>query len=246
MSGRRPPGTVDAAAPQLRRTVVAFDLDDTLILEEEYVRSGFRAVDAWLRKRCGVRGLFEVAHGLHEAGVRGQVFDLALAELGHRPDPTLVARMVRIYREHTPDIRLLPDARVCLHRLRRTGTPLALVTDGPRTAQRQKLNALLLAPFFQEIVISDQLGKGRSKPHVAPFMAVMNAFPSEEARFVYVGDNPVKDFATPRALGWTTVRVRRERGQYAALEAPPPYAAHTEVGDLKQLDEVLSGLAETA
>ena len=234
-----------AAAGSAATTVVAFDLDDTLYLEEDYVMSGFRAVDAWLRRRRGVDGLYRAAGRLHEAGVRGRVFDLALAELGHPPDPALVRRMVRIYREHAPDIRLLPDARVCLHRLRRAGTPLALVTDGPKDAQRRKLSALLVEPFFRHIVISDKLGPGLSKPHAAPFLAVTAAFPDEGTRFVYVGDNPVKDFATPRGLGWTTVRVRREKGQYAALEAPPPFAPHAEVGALTELEALLTGLAES-
>lgn len=245
----RAPCTSRAAEPRTSPdgpTVVAFDLDDTLILEEEYVMSGFRAVDAWLERRLGVAGLYQAARGLHEVGVRGRVFDLALGDLGVPPEPTLVARLVRVYRDHRPDIRLLPDARICLHRLRRAGVPLALVTDGPQAQQQQKLSALLVEQYFDEIVISDRLGAGRSKPHVAPFLAVMSAFPAEGTRFAYVGDNPVKDFATPRSLGWTTVRVRRGRGQYAGLEAPAPYAADAEVEALTELEAVLAGLPETA
>jgi len=57
--------------------VVVFDLDDTLYLERDYVRSGFRAVDAWLASR-GILGFFGEAWANFENGLRGKAFDRAL------------------------------------------------------------------------------------------------------------------------------------------------------------------------
>ena len=56
--------------------VVVFDLDDTLYLERDYVRSGFRAVDAWLASR-GILGFFGEAWANFENGLRGKAFDRA-------------------------------------------------------------------------------------------------------------------------------------------------------------------------
>jgi putative hydrolase of the HAD superfamily len=42
----------------------------------------------------------------------------------------------------------------------------------------------------------------------------MEAHPAA-ARFLYVGDNPDKDFLAPNRLGWTTVMVRDERNLHS-------------------------------
>ena len=49
-------------------------------------------------------------------------------------------------------------------------------------------------------------------------------------REIYVGDNPAKDFVTPRRLGWQTVRLR-VHGQLRFTEEPPSpaYRAAVEV-----------------
>jgi putative hydrolase of the HAD superfamily len=56
-------------------------------------------------------------------------------------------------------------------------------------------------------VLTDILGNGFRNPHKAAFEYVTSCV--EAKQFVYVADNPVKDFTAPKQLGWITVRVRR-------------------------------------
>ena len=64
------------------RRLVVLDIDDTLYLERDYVRSGFAAVGAWAQDELGVDGLGDRAWAAVEAGTRRTIFDEALAASG--------------------------------------------------------------------------------------------------------------------------------------------------------------------
>jgi putative hydrolase of the HAD superfamily len=185
---------------------VVLDLDDTLFLERDYVRSGFQAVGRWTQRELGLARFAERAWTAFEAGARGDVFDRVLRECGCAPTPALVQRLVELYRGHAPHIALLPDGRL----------PLACVTDGPLPSQRAKAQALGLERWASPLVFTAQWGAGFGKPHPRAFEQVQHTLAVRPDACVYVADNPAKDFAGPRALGWRTVRVRREGGLHAA------------------------------
>lgn len=96
-------GAAADPAPDGRRLVV-LDIDDTLYLERDYVRSGFTAVGGWARDELGVDGLGERAWAVFEAGVRRTIFDEALAGAGVEATPDLVTRLAEVYRSHAPTI----------------------------------------------------------------------------------------------------------------------------------------------
>lgn len=222
--------------------LVTFDLDDTLYLERDFVRSGIEAVDAFLGEQGYPSGFGGHARRAFERGVRGNLFDVALGSMRIAADPGLVAALVSVYRSHRPRIALPDDARWCLGELARRGIPLALISDGPAATQRNKLRALGLASLFDPVVISDELPGRPHKPDPAAYRTVMAAtLPG--ASLVYVADNPAKDFVTARELGWLTIRVRRERGLHAAVDAEPPHAAHHELRDLRGLPSLLHDAA---
>ena len=216
-------------------SVIVFDLDDTLYLERDFVRSGFAAVDRWVSDRFAISGFFDRAWALFEAGRRGDVFDCALSELTIRVNPELVQHLVDIYRGHAPSIRLAPDAEEALAVLcpRRRA---ALLTDGLGTTQARKVEALGLAERLRPIIYTDELGSGMRKPHPQGFLAIQNEIGLAAHEFVYVADNPSKDFVAPRRLGWRTVRVRRPEGQYAQLSVEPAREADNTVTSLRELD----------
>lgn len=210
---------------------VVFDIDDTLYLERDYVRSGFDAVDAVVRQRCGVDGFSGTAWSLFERGERGDIFDRALAALGVVAEAGLVAALVDAYRAHAPSIRLLDDARVCIERLHGRAT-LAGLTDGPPASQRAKIRALGLEAWLFPIVVTAELGPGLGKPHPVGFRYIEEATGARGASCLYVADNPAKDFAGPRALGWRTVRIRR------------PGGLHVDQPSRDDVDEEITTLAE--
>jgi putative hydrolase of the HAD superfamily len=193
--------------------VVVFDIDDTLYLERDYVRSGFRAVGAWARQVLGLPDFADRAWAAFESGVRDTIFDAALASGGVEVTPELIAQLVACYRDHVPDIKLLDDARACLDLLRlEPEVVVAVVTDGPLASQNAKARSLALANWSQDVIFTEALGAGFRKPNTRAFKLVEERLGVSGDRCVYVADNPTKDFVAPHQLGWTTIRVRRPHG----------------------------------
>jgi putative hydrolase of the HAD superfamily len=216
--------------------VVVFDLDDTLYLERDFVRSGFAAVGAWLRTHHGVSDFEAHAWELFLMGRRGDVFDRALPELGLDPQPKLVRRLVRVYREHLPSIRLEPATADLLAAL--CGRcRVAVLTDGYHETQRRKIAALALEPRCRPIVYTDRWGRAHWKPSPRGFLHVQRALEAAPERCIYIGDNPAKDFRAPKALGWRTLRVRHALGEHARAAARSP---------LDEADATVDSLAEVS
>ena len=65
---------------------VMLDVDDTLYLERDYVRSGFEAVAEWCRDEWGVADVGERAWALFLGGRRRTTLTDALAASGKTPD----------------------------------------------------------------------------------------------------------------------------------------------------------------
>jgi putative hydrolase of the HAD superfamily len=216
---------------------VVFDVDDTLYLERDYVRSGFDAVGRWIEHRFGRRDFAGRAWACFEAGGRRTTFDVVLPELGIDPDPELVRKMVSVYRSHVPDIHLVDDAATCLRSLD-VQLRTAVLTDGPLESQRAKVRALRLEERMGLIVLTAELGPGAGKPSPRGFEVVQERFGGAAGEYVYVADNPLKDFSAPRSIGWTTVRVRRQGGLHAARESGPD--VDLELTGLHDLDRILA------
>lgn len=219
---------------------VVFDLDDTLYAEKGFVLSGFAAVDAWLRTNHGATGFETEARKLFAAGHRGRIFDEALELVRTRATPQLIAAMIEIYRNHRPVLRLFPDADQGLGWAASAGLKLALITDGFGSVQRRKIAALDLDTRVPCCVVTDELG-GRDfwKPHPAAFLRVMETHPGPRSGYVYVADNPHKDFIAPRELGWRSVRIRRAGGEHAAYEGAEHENAEVEISTLTDLSALL-------
>lgn len=208
---------------------VVLDVDDTLYLERDYVRSGFQAVEA----AAGIAGFAAAAWALFESGVRGDTFDQALAKLGPPHDQVSVAELVRHYRTHAPTIDLSADARLLLDRLHGAGVPLAGVTDGPLESQQAKVAALRLADWSVGVIFTAAYGPGFGKPHPRAFAELAERSGVAPHEHLYVADNPRKDFGGPQELGWSTVRVRRPGSLHEQLDTPESVDA--EVRDLHGL-----------
>jgi len=219
-----------------RLEAVVFDIDDTVYLERDYVRSGFAAAGDWARDQLGVSGLGERAWSTFVAGRRGDVFDEALAACGVVVDPEVVGALVSVYRTHEPAIALLPDARTCLGDLA-SRVPIAVITDGPLASQQAKARVLCLGRWADAMLFTDGIGPGWGKPDARSFAMVQERLEVDPGACAYVADNPVKDFAGPKSLGWTTVRVRRPQGLHRRL--PSTEDVDHEVPDLTTLAELV-------
>ena len=219
--------------------VIVLDMDDTLYLEREYVRSGFAAVGSVIEDRYGVAGVGADLWRLFLEGVRGDTIDRALALRGVRLSSSQRDALVAAYRSHEPEISLLPDAEALLARC--APDRLGIITDGPEDSQRRKIAALGLERRVKAVVVTAALGEGASKPDPRGYLAASAELGCGDAHHVYVGDNPVKDFGTPRALGWSTVRVRRP----LSLHADVPSGDDVDV-EVTSLDDIVMAVEDVA
>ena len=198
----------------MRTQHLVFDLDDTLYPERAFAIGGFRAAAQMAAMRFGLSqqagsALADTMTAWLDQGQLGQVFALALARIRPAYTPADLADFIQAYREHAPAITLFADAETALARYGADGT-LGLITDGTHAVQKSKVAALGIARHFKAIVFTDALG-GRAffKPNPRAFEVVQEALGRPRDRFVYVGDNPAKDFVAPNAMGWTTIMIQR-------------------------------------
>ena len=208
---------------------LVLDLDDTLVLERDYVRSGFRAVGAWVKDRFGLSSFEHFAWNEFAQGRRSEVFDRVMREAGIACERKVIEEMVKVYRDHKPNLTLQKDAAVFLDRVRVHAT-LALISDGPVSSQRRKMDALRLWPRFELVVFTDIWGRTFWKPHTRAFEVVQAHY--GHTRYMYIGDNPHKDFDAPRKLGWSTTRIRRPGGIYFAAASAANSGPDCELPDL--------------
>src|SRR5258706_10112675 len=171
-----------------------------------------------------IKGIAAEAGALRCAGITKRLFDRALANLGIAPRPALVAALVAYYRSHRPDIRVAADAEDFLRADH--GFAFALVTDGDQISQRRKIEALGLDRFgIDPVICTDDWGRDYWKPHPRAFEAVAASRPNDHWAFLYVADNPAKDFVAPRALGWRTVQIDRPGAIHARTPPTPDHRA---------------------
>ncbi len=200
----------------LPNMLFVLDLDDTLYLERDYVRSGFHAIDRWLLDNRNKAGFFERAWRLFEQGIRGNIFDLVLADL-NIIEKGLIEHFIKLYRNHIPDITLLPDAITFFQIKKRED--LALITDGYSIAQHAKIEALGIKQYLDKIIVTDDWGGEFWKPHPRAFIEAQGNYAPEKC--IYISDNPQKDFISPEKLGWApSIRIRRENSLHYAIETP--------------------------
>lgn len=221
---------------------LVLDLYDTLYAERDYVHSGFDAVGRFAAQQIGVTDFSERCWRLFLGGRRTAIFDTALTELLGRADSIIVEQFVDVYRNHHPQITLYEDAQRLLQRKRAAGAPLGLITDGHAVSQHAKLKSLGLKQQLATYIVTADLEGERQKPHPAAFNLLQQGL-GPSGQFVYVGDNPAKDFLTPNALGWISIRIRRPEGIYTNDKAPSfNHEARGTITSLDEVDEFLRSL----
>jgi putative hydrolase of the HAD superfamily len=208
---------------------VVFDLDDTLYNEIDYCKSGFMAVARFLHgaleRRHTEDAIYDVIWHQFESGNHTYTFNAALEALGVKYHNHFIQNLVRIYRNHTPTLHLPEDSRQVLDRLSQSHT-LALLTDGFLPAQKLKVRSLKIERFFKMILYTEQMGRQYWKPSPLGFQHLMKGMEGPANSFMYVADNPRKDFIAPNQLGWTTVQVIREHQIHTQQALSPESAAH--------------------
>ena len=197
-------------------SAVIFDLDDTLYSEKMYVRSGYKAIA-------------QLLHDVPDAEERLWHFfqekKIAINELLWEEkiySKELEKKCVETYRNNLPELTLYPNVIETLQYIKGKKF-LGMITDGRPKGQRAKIDALEISSYFDEIIITDELGGIEyRKPSLVAFELMRDRLSRKAGRLIpfsemcYIGDNINKDFIAPIQLGMQTYFYNNPDGLYFA------------------------------
>jgi putative hydrolase of the HAD superfamily len=165
---------------------------------------------------------------LHEA--RREIVAEAFSRLQGRA-PAWTDEMADSYTlEREETVQPFPGAMEALHQLRHQTQHLALITNGQSETQRQKVNRLHLAPFFDYLLIEGEFGIG--KPDARVYRHVLGQFGIAAESAWMVGDHLEWDVAASQRVGMKGIWM-----DYAGAGLPTTSAIHPD-----QIIRHLSGL----
>ena len=204
---------------------VIFDLDDTLYDEKDYVRSGYKAVAAYLDDPAAADAMWKFfAEGK-------PAIDAYLQSVGKEDEKDAC---LKVYREHIPDIKLREGAAELITFLKARNIMVGIITDGRVSGQEKKLSALGLYEMIDDIIITDSLGGVQfRKPNDISFRIMQNRWRIPFEQIVYVGDNPAKDFQASKQLGMNHIVFYNRNGLYSST--------YDNYGDFSQIGSQLIG-----
>lgn len=179
----------------MKNKALVLDLDDTLYAEIDFLYSGYKHIAMRLEPEDW-KPLFDHLVKLYHHG------ENAFQYLTDKYQVELTT-LLDWYRHHQPEIKLFNNTQEILTKLSKD-YKLAVITDGRSITQRNKLKALDLENKLDFVVISEEIGS--EKPDPKNFLSVQDALQCE--KYIYIGDNPKKDFVTPNKLGWETICLR--------------------------------------
>lgn len=172
--------------------IVAFDLDDTLFYEADYLKSAYREIARILD--ADNNALFAEMCSLYNE--QKNVFEYLIKKFKKYS----IEDLLTIYRNHQPNITLNKGADILFDYLKEKGYKIGLITDGRSVTQRNKLKALNIEEEFYKIIISEEFGS--TKLSSKNFEVFREDTVSE---YFYIADNTAKDFFHPNALKWKTI-----------------------------------------
>lgn len=182
---------------------VAFDLDYTLAVpdrtRETILAEAVEATDAPPLTRED----YLAAHSDNlTAATREPVFETLLEDHDSDVDP---AELAREYRERVTDALVpVPGVEDMLATLRQEYR-IGLLTNGPRVAQRDKLQALGWTDAFDAALVSGELEAG--KPDPTAFEALLDALDVEAGETAFVGDRVGDDVSGASGAGLVPIQV---------------------------------------
>jgi len=206
--------------------VIVFDLDDTLYDEVEFVKSGFKEIAKYLDNDEYYDFMFDTFLKDGSGKVFNDLIDTFNLDIS-------LQKLIEVYRFHQPDISL-PVESLDLLKFSKA-YPTALISDGYYLMQENKFRALGLDSYINYPIFTDF--HHTKKPDLKPFEMVMEKF-KDQTSFVYISDNPKKDFIAPNSLNWKSIRYKNPIGIYREYESDTMY----EVTDRMEIIKILKEL----
>lgn len=219
---------------------VIFDLDDTLISEKEYVLSGFRVVSKEIAKLYNLDNE-EVLKKMNELFNESSknVFNRVLDFYNIQYSKNEIVYLINIYRNHEPDIKFFDDVIPTIKELKKNGIKIGIITDGYKETQLRKIEVLKCRELFDEIIITDELGREFWKPHEKSYLIMAEKLGIKLNEMIYVGDNEEKDFIGANKLEIYTSCIKRKNRVYKKSILAKEYAAKSNISILNKIEEYI-------
>jgi len=206
--------------------VIVFDLDDTLYDEIEFVKSGFLEISRYL----GDLKYYDFMLGEFYRSGSEKIFNKLIEKFKLNVS---LNKLIEIYRFHKPLITLPKDTKKILDFTKNFET--ALISDGNYITQQNKFFTLNLDKYIKFPIFTDFYHT--KKPELKAFKMVMDKFPNE--KYIYVSDNPKKDFIAPKKLNWLTIRFKNPNGIYKDIKSNADVEVYSREEILDKLKELL-------
>lgn len=226
----------------MRKKVVVFDLDDTLYKEIEFLKSGYRKVSDFVKKRYGIdarTAYYQLLDWYH----KGENAFARLNEQYGINNP--IGDYINVYRYHHPSLKLSEGAKMTLTKLKEMEVILGIISDGREITQKQKIKALGLTEWIDWDCILINEDKNHFKPNHWSFDRMMlhcyKQYSCTALDFYYVGDNPTKDFLAPNELGWTTIMLEDNGKNIHKQETMTgAYVPKISIAEIERLIEIIA------
>lgn len=195
--------------------VVLFDLDDTLISENEYVKSGYHHVAKIIRNKylMNDKEVYKRLYLLYKQSTKN-VFNRLLDQDNIKYTKEDILFLVNEYRNHIPAIHFYDDVIPVLDILKQKKIRIGIISDGYLSTQYNKAKVLNLYNIFNKVIFTEELGPKYWKPHPKAFEIMKEYFNVEYQEMIYIGDNPQKDFYIKSIYPIKTVRIMRKSNLY--------------------------------
>jgi putative hydrolase of the HAD superfamily len=193
--------------------VIVFDMDDTLYPESSFVLSALNDVGTYAETKWNFANFNSTLKNLFLAGEKKELFQKTAQQLKIKNlTAEQINDLLNRYRHHQPiTLPWYPDALTVVAKLS-NHYPLGLISDGYMPVQSNKARALGVERWIKDVIFTEELGRKHWKPALTAFNLIMQRYPYE--KYVYIADNPTKDFIAPSQLGWSTIQIVRPDGQY--------------------------------
>ncbi len=130
-----------------------------------------------------------------------------------------------------------------MRRLKRSGYRLAIVSDSDGTPgmKKKRVDGISFRDLFELAIVAGE-DTPKVKPSRAPFLLAARRLGLPPSDCAYVGDNPETDIEGAKAVGMTTILVKRKPYAVALKGMDPPDPRPVfEVRSLREIPRILEG-----
>lgn len=224
---------------------IVFDLDGTLLDRNEAIRHYcacfFAEHFAWFDETIDPSSALFVMEQLYRVGLSkdARYYCRVLEQLPwtHKPQPDYLDAHYRRCMANFAFPR--KDLFETLGKLRQSGVPMAILSNGISAQQRKKIETLQLDRLIDPILISEEIGAAKPSPEAFSILQRETGF--NPSRTLFVGDDPIRDISGALLAGFQTAWIRDTTTLWTHSFMP-----HHQIDDLGQLIPILrSGDADT-